>query len=244
MCFSSILGGRYGSIEPTSQKSYIHLEYKYALEQNKPLFAVVITDAHLDEKVKTHGLSVIETEHSQKLREFKEIVLSRMVRFWSNPIEIKLAIHEAMREFIDRPEVVGWVPGNEAVNTGPALEEIARLTKENSMLREQLANSSQGTVLYNGLSFAAMYDLLTQVKMDTHSHGTISNALKTVAAIFKEDASVIHAFFLLRTFFIYNDSKYSDLLGSNIIDVLSGYGLIQRYKTDPPTLTDEAENSY
>src|SRR5919205_3446113 len=40
--FLLILGGRYGSIEPESQKSYIQLEYEYALEQNKPFFAVVI----------------------------------------------------------------------------------------------------------------------------------------------------------------------------------------------------------
>jgi hypothetical protein len=29
--FLLILGGRYGSIEPQSQKSYIHLEYEYAI---------------------------------------------------------------------------------------------------------------------------------------------------------------------------------------------------------------------
>src|SRR5215212_6560884 len=37
-----VLGGRYGSLEPNSQKSYIHLEYDYAVERGKPLFAVVI----------------------------------------------------------------------------------------------------------------------------------------------------------------------------------------------------------
>jgi Domain of unknown function (DUF4062) len=42
-----ILGGRYGSIEPISKKSYIQLEYEYAVERAKPLFAVVIDDAPL-----------------------------------------------------------------------------------------------------------------------------------------------------------------------------------------------------
>ena len=32
-----ILGGRYGSIEPTSKKSYTHLEYEYAISQNIPV---------------------------------------------------------------------------------------------------------------------------------------------------------------------------------------------------------------
>jgi len=88
-----ILGGRYGSIEPKSQKSYIHLEYEYALEKNKPLFAVVIDDGHLDEKVKKDGLKVIEKDHSEKLKEFRELVCGKMVRFWSDPKDIKLAIY-------------------------------------------------------------------------------------------------------------------------------------------------------
>jgi hypothetical protein len=76
------------------------LEYEYALERNKPFFAVVITDAHLEEKVRTHGSSVMETDHGQKLKEFKDIVRSRIVRSWSNPDQIKLAIHESMGEFV------------------------------------------------------------------------------------------------------------------------------------------------
>src|ERR1700751_4385994 len=40
--FLLILGGRYGSIDPKSKKSYIQLEYEYACEMGKALFAVVI----------------------------------------------------------------------------------------------------------------------------------------------------------------------------------------------------------
>src|SRR5215470_737324 len=39
--FMLILGGRYGSIEPASQKSYVELEYDYALEKGKPFFTIV-----------------------------------------------------------------------------------------------------------------------------------------------------------------------------------------------------------
>src|SRR6185369_3082584 len=77
-----VLGGRYGSIEPNSQKSYIHLEYDYAIERGKPLFAVVMAEDCLEERVKKFGTSVIETEYAQKLREFRALVLTRMVRFW------------------------------------------------------------------------------------------------------------------------------------------------------------------
>src|SRR5688500_877116 len=50
-----ILGGRYGCIDPKTGKSYTHLEYEYAVKQGKPLFAVVISEKTLDEKVKLLG---------------------------------------------------------------------------------------------------------------------------------------------------------------------------------------------
>src|SRR6185436_19528398 len=50
--FLLILGGRYGSIEPKTGKSYVHLEYEHAVEQGKPTFAVVIEPSHLDKRVR------------------------------------------------------------------------------------------------------------------------------------------------------------------------------------------------
>src|SRR5262249_7920159 len=137
-----ILGGRYGSIEPVSQKSYIHLEYDYAIVQQKPLFAVVIDERHLEQKVKEYGLEVIVREKQQQLKEFRNCVLTRMVRFWSDPRDIKLAILETMSEFERRAELVGWISGNEAVDSSAVVNEIARLTKENSELRAQLSQIS------------------------------------------------------------------------------------------------------
>src|SRR5258708_2299058 len=49
--FMLLLGGRYGSIEPKSGKGYIELEYEYAITKRKPLFAAVITEDYLSEKV-------------------------------------------------------------------------------------------------------------------------------------------------------------------------------------------------
>ena len=92
--FLLILGGRYGSIEPTTGKSYIQLEYEYAVEKQKALFAVVITDDHLESRVKTVGSSAIEKEQPQLLKAFRDAVLRRLVKFWSDPRDIKLAVLE------------------------------------------------------------------------------------------------------------------------------------------------------
>jgi Domain of unknown function (DUF4062) len=132
-----ILGGRYGSVEYKSRKSYIHLEYEYAIDHNKPLFAVVIDEKHLDEKVKNLGTEIFEKEHPDKLKEFRELVCSKIVHFWSDPRDIKLAILQKMADFSQHDDLIGWISGSEAVNTGPLAEELARLVKENAIMREQ-----------------------------------------------------------------------------------------------------------
>jgi hypothetical protein len=55
-----ILGGRCGSIEPTTGLSYTELEYDYAVSLSKPTFSVVIEPIALDEKVKIFGSSCLE----------------------------------------------------------------------------------------------------------------------------------------------------------------------------------------
>lgn len=181
-----ILSGRYGSIEPISQKSYIHLEYEYAVEQGKPVFAVVINEVHLEERVKRFGTKVIETENPQQLKEFRALVLTKMSRFWSNPLEIKLAILETMAKFSRRSDLVGWISGSEAVNGGALAEELARLTKENAELREQLSRSStSGSGSYNGLTYKQMYVLLNKTQLDTSSlSGDLLGALNGIVRAF------------------------------------------------------------
>jgi hypothetical protein len=155
-----ILGGRYGSLEPTTDKSYIHLEYDYAVEQRKPVFAVVINDDHLEEKVRVVGSSVIERENPGKLKVFREKVLTKLVRFFSDPRDIKLAIHETMAEFANRSDLIGWVPGDQSVNTGAVAEELARLARENADLRNR-ASESQPVQTFMGLSFTELHEALS-----------------------------------------------------------------------------------
>lgn len=159
-----ILGGRYGSIEARSQKSYIQLEYEYAIEKGKPLFAVVINEDYLETKIKKFGSEVFEKDNPQKLKEFRALVLARMVKFWSDPRDIKLSILETIAEFSRRSDLVGWIPASEAVNSGALAEEMARLAKENAALREQVTRLSAASATYNGLTFQEMYQLLATTK--------------------------------------------------------------------------------
>lgn len=199
-----ILGGRYGSLEPKSGKSYIHLEYEYAAEKEKPLFAVVIEEEFAKERVKTHplGVGVIETENAAQLKEFRSQVVSKMVRFWRDSKDIKIAIMETMGDFSRREDLRGWVLGNEAVDTGAVAEEIARLGKENASLREQLSGTAQAPVRYNGLTFDELYRTLVSTRVQISSRKDKANfpKLAGIAQAFGDPTpSLLHLFWLLRS---------------------------------------------
>jgi hypothetical protein len=154
-----ILGGRYGSVEPKTGKSYTQLEYEYALEKGKPLFACAINETALENRVKIHGSSVIETENAQKLRNFRELVLSKMVKFWDDSKDIKISIGETLSYFSRRDDLNGWVRSQQEADMPALADEIARLSKENAQLRNQIDRSetSQST---NGLEFLELKTIL------------------------------------------------------------------------------------
>lgn len=126
-----ILGGRYGSIEPTTGNSYTEVEYDYAKSNNKPLFAVVISEKFLDEKIKKEGKSVMETDFPQKYTQFKEKVLKNISEFYDSTKDIKLAVHETLSDFKERYNFIGWIPGD-------IENKIDELNKENEDLRREI----------------------------------------------------------------------------------------------------------
>ncbi len=162
-----ILGGRYGSIEPESGKSYTHLEYEFALSLRKPLFAVVITEEKLSKKVKKEDLNVIERENHKAFQEFKELAQSKTVRFWDDVKDIKIAIHETLNEYSRREELIGWIPGNQGINGAELAEEIGRLSKENDKLRAKVAEiESSNSTKVDGVPINEVIRLLESEKFD------------------------------------------------------------------------------
>lgn len=154
-----ILGGRYGSVEPTSKKSYTQLEYEYAIEESKPLFACAINDDALELKIKDLGSSAIETDNPSELKAFRELVLSKTVRFWDDTKDIKLAIGEALSNFARREDLVGWVRPHQEANMPALADEIARLSKENAKLRADLSEQIPALNIH-GLSFEELTTIL------------------------------------------------------------------------------------
>ncbi|WP_163253575.1 DUF4062 domain-containing protein [Bacillus tropicus] len=134
-----ILGGRYGSIEPVSGKSYTHWEYDYAEEIGIPRFAVVIDKQALDVKIKQIGRDAIELENAPKYEEFKQQVLNKTSEFFNDLKDIKLTIHRKLAELGANDELSGWVSAKDIRTNETLINEISRLMQENSELKGKFA---------------------------------------------------------------------------------------------------------
>jgi hypothetical protein len=203
--FLLILGGRYGTVENSSQKSYTHLEYEYALEKSKALFAVVADQKALEERIKTSdlGFQLMEQDNQSKLKEFRKLVRSdKIVKFWKDSRDIELEITRTLSEFSRREELIGWIPGNQAVNT----EELARLAEENSELRKQV-NDLLFQLANDQLTYERMYQKLNLVRFNFDTCNPKikekpREILQKISTAFGDsEVSFLHCFWSMRKLF-------------------------------------------
>ena len=173
-----ILGGRYGSIEPISGLSYTELEYDYAVAHGKPTFAVVITEAALEQRVKARGSDVLEKEYPKLLTAFRSKVLSNISSFFSDEKDIKLCVYESMSDHSENTNLSGWVSANEIEDAQALNEEIRKLREENVRLTETVkqmkavAASKSGT---SRTSFEDLKRLLQAIELTVPAKATSNN---------------------------------------------------------------------
>ncbi len=165
--FMLILGTRYGSIDPQTKKSYIHLEYDYALQKSKALFAVVMTEAACQRKV--HSLGTKAVDNPSALEKFRKQVVLRMCAFINDTKDIELAAYKALGEFSKRSELVGWIPGDSLPDVASIADQLSHLGKENQELRTKLG-LLEPVQSPSGASLAQIAQHL-RAKMITISHG-------------------------------------------------------------------------
>jgi hypothetical protein len=134
--FCLILGGRYGSIDKDSGKSYIELEYDFAVKMKKPCFTLVIHEDYLDEKVKKMGREVIESLNGQLLKKFKDKVQNKMCNFFTSLDSLKLIITKSLNEIAKKKSLVGWVKSD---NIDFDLYSAKKLEIENKKLKKELS---------------------------------------------------------------------------------------------------------
>ncbi len=159
-----LLGGRYGSIEPSSGLSYTEIEYRYAVDQGKPLFAIILSDDYIQQKVKEHGTATIELSERGKLDTFNRLVKERISRFAKDQSDIRLAVLESMLDIQTRYSLKGWVREDEVPDITELLSQITTLKKEKAELESQLRTKELGEQDKIGdYTFAELRDTLEKI---------------------------------------------------------------------------------
>ncbi|MBD8641117.1 DUF4062 domain-containing protein [Sphingomonas sp. CFBP 13733] len=134
-----VLGGRYGSVEPKSGMGYTELEYDYAASQGKALFAVVITEDALEEKVKAGGTDFMEKVNPSNLENFRKKVLSNISSFFRDEKDIKLAVYESLSDYSNNRDLKGWISADAVANADLLQQEVNSLREKNAALTSRIA---------------------------------------------------------------------------------------------------------
>jgi hypothetical protein len=157
-----ILGGRYGSVEPNSGKSYTQLEYEYAISLNRPLFTCVMRSEYLNEKIQgSNYRDVMEQSNIDKFDKFKNLVMSKMVFQCNSLIELKYNILQKMIEIDRNDNLTGWIRASESTDSNLLSGEIAKLSQENRELKDQIEKLKK-SLEYIGIDAPKGSELLAQ----------------------------------------------------------------------------------
>jgi len=138
-----ILGVRYGSIEPTSGKSYTQVEYEYALERGKSLFAIYLNDRSFEERVSTLAYTLV-AEDRKSYEEFRRKVKSKICEEFGDARDVTISVLKALSRFERSPELAdaGWVRTTDVPDSSELLQENARLSRQVAMLTAESAKLS------------------------------------------------------------------------------------------------------
>ncbi|MGG0150721.1 DUF4062 domain-containing protein [Bacillus mycoides] len=163
-----ILGGRYGSIDEETGKSYTHWEYDFAGELGKPRFSVVITEEALNEKASKYGPNVFERENYVKYKDFKDVVLSKISKFYSDLKDIKLAVLESLKDYEKDGNLSGWVSGKELESEEKLQNDYNRLLSDHIKLQtniSKLEKQKSKSVEIDGVSYEEVKNCLQNKKI-------------------------------------------------------------------------------
>lgn len=162
-----ILGGRYGSMDDETDKSYTHWEYDYAGELGKRRFAIVIDDKRLNEKARENP-DYMERINYKKYLDFKGEVLGNISKFYEDIKDIKLITMESLKEYELDDSLVGWMKADQVGSVEETLRENSALLKENIVLKTQIENVNKEQsrkVLISGWEYEELKVTLINIKI-------------------------------------------------------------------------------
>lgn len=128
-----IVGGRYGSTG-TDGISFTEMEYRYALEKNKP----VVGFLHKDPGLLPSNRCEQNPDGKLKLETFRNLVQKKMVKFWNSPTDLGSVVSRSLIKLIKQSPAIGWVRADRLPSES-ASEEILKLRHHIEELEASLA---------------------------------------------------------------------------------------------------------
>lgn len=127
-----IIGGRYGSIGPEGL-SYTEMEYRYALEKQKPIIAFI----HGEPGTLSANRSEETPEGRDKLEAFRNLAKQKLVRFWKSPAELGSVATRSLVNLQRTNPATGWVRADQLPSEEASIE-ILRLRRRIEELESAL----------------------------------------------------------------------------------------------------------
>ena len=127
-----IIAGRYGSAGPDGV-SYTEMEYRYAVENGKPVAAFLHSDPGSIPRKYTERTD----KGTAKLQAFRELVQQKMCKNWGTPHELGSVVARSLNQLKKKHPGVGWVRGDQ-VPEREATAEILDLRKQVERLENML----------------------------------------------------------------------------------------------------------
>lgn len=136
--FMLIIGGRYGSLLPSKDKSYTQWEYEDAGKKHKPRFVVLLSDQAIQNKIKEMDYtSVIEQDEPGKYKEFvTSIKKGKLVNLIDDSKDIEIAIANSLKEIEQNHDLPGWISGKN-ISDITFKSTAAPLEIKNQIIRDQ-----------------------------------------------------------------------------------------------------------
>lgn len=112
--FILILGGRYGSIEPGSKKSYIQKEYEYAKHIGKKPIAIILSENGIRTKIASGDYKITDKEYlNPEYISFKDMIInSKLCSFFDDVSSLKNCIYNSLKNCEETQKHIGWIRAN------------------------------------------------------------------------------------------------------------------------------------
>lgn len=140
-----IIGDRYGCISNQTGLSYTEMEYRYAIETNKPIISFVHQNP---EKLTADRIERNEVNR-EKLRIFKNLVQSKLCKYYNSPEDLGSKVSRSIIQLRKQNPAIGWIRSDSLDNYTSTTEYI-HLLKENEDLKSKIIKFESEKPLISG----------------------------------------------------------------------------------------------